>query len=858
MRRYSSELGRHSAARAGKLSAGRRVLLAVSVCALALTVLVGVALGAAGDLDPSFGSGGKVTTGIGRYGDDEARAVAVQGDGKIVAAGRSGQDFAVVRYNPNGTPDTTFSGDGIATVTFADASRADAVAIQPNGAIVLAGKVGLAGVGGEQPGTWGLARFNPNGTPDTSFDGDGKLKTGFSGGGATDVAVSGGKIVAVGTANGNTANSDFGIARYNGNGSLDASFDGDGKTTTGFGAGSNDFANGLAIQPNGRMVAAGTAAGSFALARYNAGGALDGTFSGDGKVTTSFGGTSDPNGAHDVAIQGDGAIVAAGDRNDDGFAVARFDPTGTLDPTFDGDGKQITNFGGGAVGRSVAIQGNGAIVVAGSAEAQPTSEFRNNFAVARYNSNGTPDSGFSGDGKQTTDFGGNDEGHGVAIQSGRIVVAGGSAGAGGSPNDTSSDFVLAAYETDGDLDPIFGSGGKVNTVIGSDFAQSGNAVAVGGDGRIVVAGQTVDEPGVDDLDTVIARYLPSGALDTSFHGTGKLITDLSGAHLDDRAAGVAVQNNLAIVVAGGANTGTSELNQAVVARFEPDGDPDPIFSGDGRVTFSFTPGSDESADDVLIQPNGAILAGGDIANFESTGLARFESDGDPDPTFGGGDGVATSALDANGAVAIALQSNGRIVAATTANGATDDLGVMRFTSAGIPDTSFSGDGLATADFGGKFDHGNDVAINPTSGAIVVAGDSTDADAPVPPCGGTPATDIVAARFTPAGNPDGTFGGNGKVSTDFGGTPNFGNGVAVQPDGATVVGGRAGNDFALARYKPNGNLDATFSGDGKLTTNFGGCDQANDVAIAGSKILAAGTTGAPGAGAGRFALARYSR
>jgi uncharacterized delta-60 repeat protein len=249
--------------------------------------------------------------------------VALQSDGKIVAVGSTNEfgshtrSFALARYRLNGTLDTSFSGDGRQTteLDFGDFSRARGVAIQADGKIVAVGEI-------SSPDDFALARFNSNGSPDTSFSGDGLQTTDFGGfEGARKVAVQGdGKIVAVGAAGG-----DFGLARYNSDGTLDAGFSGDGLQTTDFLFGAADAANDVAIQANGRIVAVGFAGGGatdfdFGLARYNTNGSLDTSFSGDGRKRTSFGG---PDTAIGVALQGDGRIVAVGAGNGE-FALARY------------------------------------------------------------------------------------------------------------------------------------------------------------------------------------------------------------------------------------------------------------------------------------------------------------------------------------------------------------------------------------------------------------------------------------------------------------------------------------------------------------------------------------------------------
>ncbi len=360
------------------------------------------------------------------------------------------------------------------------------MALQADGKIVV--------VGSGADGDFALARYNPNGSLDTSFSGDGRQTTDFGGfDQATGVALQGdGKIVAVG---GGGADDDVALARYNPNGSLDPSFSGDGRQMTDFGG--FDDANGVALQADGKIVAVGRAPeGDFALARYTANGSLDPTFSGDGKQTTDFGGFGE--GATGVALLGDGKIVAVGDGGPDffagDFALARYNPNGSLDPSFSGDGKQTTDFGDFDRARGVALQGDGKIVAVGMAFSVD-----NNFALARYNPNGSLDPTFSGDGKQTTDFGGFDQANGVALRGdGKIVVVG---DAGGFP----SDFALARYNPDGSLDTSLSGDGQQTTDFGGD-SDAAFGVALQGDGKIVAVGG-----GGADEDFALARYLRTGA-----------------------------------------------------------------------------------------------------------------------------------------------------------------------------------------------------------------------------------------------------------------------------------------------------------------------------------------------------------
>ena len=237
----------------------------VLLFATALLALVpGEGLAAAGDFDSSFGVGGMVTTEIGSYAR-AAWAVVIQPDGKIVVGGSAEYHFALARYSVDGSLDTSFDGDGMLITQAGGLFEAVYdLAIQPDGRIVAAGTTSPAG-GCCQ---FALARFNTGGSLDTSFDGDGKVTTPFVGlTEAFAVAVQpDGKIVAAGHAFLGAGGS-FALARYNADGSLDTSFDGDGKVVTSFGVGNAEI-NAIAIQPDGRIVVSGIGGpnSDFALA----------------------------------------------------------------------------------------------------------------------------------------------------------------------------------------------------------------------------------------------------------------------------------------------------------------------------------------------------------------------------------------------------------------------------------------------------------------------------------------------------------------------------------------------------------------------------------------------------------------
>jgi serralysin len=234
-----------------------------------------------------------------------------------------------------------------------------------------------------------LVRYNADGTLDTSFDGDGKVTTSFTKGpaGASGVAIQpDGKIVAAGTVQ-TSPYSRLAVARYNQHGALDVSFSGDGKAVTHFTKG-NDEGKAVAIQADGKIIVAGTAGycceytGSFGLVRYNTDGTLDSSFDGEGKVITNVSSAGDA--AFDVDVQPDGRIVASGTAGYNGtgsaFAIARYRSGGALDTSFGGDGKDKFRFDSGLnFGVSGVLQSNGKIVISGWTSVDDISS----FALAR-------------------------------------------------------------------------------------------------------------------------------------------------------------------------------------------------------------------------------------------------------------------------------------------------------------------------------------------------------------------------------------------------------------------------------------------------------------------------------------------
>lgn len=404
---------------------------------------------APGVLDSTFSDDGKLIMSIGS-GDDAIYSIAVQEDGKIVAAGKSfnglNDDFVVARFLSSGIPDSSFGDDGIV----------------------------ITPIGDDYDAAWSVA-----------FQADGK-------------------IVAGGTTHNILNFNEFALTRYKTDGSLDSSFGEDGIVTFAINTHYIDIIRAIVIQPDGKILAAGFTwngtIGDFALARFNTDGTIDTTLSGDGKHTTNFGSNND--GAYAVGVQEDGKIVAVGYYTSPGisydFALARYQTYGSLDDSFSGDGKLITHIPTDTrEANAMAIQTDGKIIAAGSAGLDASGNM--DFAIARYNSNGTLDSTFNDTGIVKTSFGeGWDQIQSIVLQDDGKIVAGGFTKFG----IENGDFALARYNTDGSLDTIFGENGIVKT----DFETQDDflfSLAIQPDGKIMAGGWTYN--GIN-MDFALARY----------------------------------------------------------------------------------------------------------------------------------------------------------------------------------------------------------------------------------------------------------------------------------------------------------------------------------------------------------------
>lgn len=838
-------------ARSKRVPQGTRSRLALFGPAVLLGALVLVAgAGAtAGDLDLSFGAGGKVLTNLDGVSADNATAVAIQSNGRVVAAGHAGTDherFALVRYRSNGSLDPSF-GEGGKVVTVIDGNgQAAAVAIQPDGRIVAAG--GTDGPPGHSH-SFVLVRYDRDGALDQSFGEGGKVFTELGGSeeAANAIAIQpDGKIIAAGYSVSWDRDYEvyFALVRYNPDGTLDQSFGEGGHVLTevegytGVGA--------VAIDGAGRIVATGSGEdGDFILARYTADGALDPSFGDGGLVRTDVGRGPYAYGAAGITIEPDGKIVAAGGSGgfqSGDFVLARYNPDGSLDPGFGNAGTVLTDLGRDDSAAAVGIQRGGKIVAVGRSASSAGGGYVSDLAVVRFNADGSLDEGFGAGGTVLTNFDGYGHGAALAVLPNRKLIAAGGGGGG-------SDFALARYQADGDLDAGFGESGKVLTNIGVS-ADEASAIAIEPGGAIVAAGSSRQIGGAYSGVLAFARYHADGRLDTSFGNGGKVLTEFYGGPV-----AVAVQTNRRIIATGG-------QGDFLLVRYKSNGSLDPSF-GDGGTVRTDLGGYADHAGAVAIQLDGRIVAAGQRCcdSHRDFALARYNPDGSLDQSFGDGGKVLTDLGGSEEVVAIAIQASGKIVALGQSRDShcpcPSRFALARYNPDGSLDPSFGEGGTVLTDIDASTsDAAAALALQP-GGKIVAAGTSRQTS-------GDHESNFALVRYNADGSLDQTFGTGGITLTDLR-SDDRAAGVAIQPTGKIIAAGNSRGDgvdadFALVRYNPNGSLDQAFGDGGKVLTDIGNSsyDWAAAVAIQSSAkiVVAGGSQSEDGPFVEDFALVRY--
>ena len=697
-----------------------------------------------GDADPTFASDGVQLTRMGALNLDMVTpAMSRQNDGRILLAASGWDGFTYVwmlaRTNADGSPDPTFGDGGVVLTAFPGEVAAGATAIRqaPDGRIVVAGWVGWQG------GKFALARYNPDGTLDTTFGSNGRVTTDLTAG--------------------------------------------------------KDLAYALALQPDGRIVAAGSANDDFGLARYRVDGSLDPEFGTGGFVTTNVGGTEV---ATDLALQPDGKLVIAGGSYVLGqrYAMLRYLPDGRLDASFDGDGMMITAYitsGGGRGAEALVLQSDGKLVMGGPS-GTPTM-----FTLYRYLANGAPDTGFGVQGRVTTPIGsGNAQLFALLQQDdGRLVAAG------DSRSGSAALATVVRYAANGSLDTSFGSGGIAQRPLASS-SQTLYGVAVTATGALVGAGK----PGTNGFGFGLVQFTTTGALDPTLGSNG--FAPVAAAVADDEVAALASQPDGRLVAAGTAAAGNwvTPASRFALSRYDTDGALDPSFGTNGRVSTAVATRTNNLRA-LLRQPDGRLVAAGAVANTSEhtdVGLVRYLADGSVDPSFGSGGTVRVSlGAYSDDVAALHRQADGRIVVAALAKTSFSygDFGLLRLLPDGSLDPTFGSGGIAVTAITANSDTPRALVALP-DGRFVVGGVSYD---------GT-VNRAALVRYLPDGSLDPSFGSGGIVTTALpsGGSFQMAD-VGLLPDGALLVFGTSyttGADAVFLRYDGNGLLDQTF-GDGGI-------------------------------------------
>ncbi|HVE47434.1 MAG TPA: invasin domain 3-containing protein [Acidimicrobiales bacterium] len=886
--------------------------LAAAVLASVLFVLpTPPATAAPGDLDTTFDTDGKATT---RFPEPEAaaKAVAVQGGGKVVAVGTAamargrGADFGLARYGANGTLDTTFGAGGTTLADFDGRDDdASAMVVRADNRIVVAG-TSCTPLGGDC--RFALAGFTADGAPDLSFGVGGKVFTqlpaGISNATALGMALyppdppgtpngNGGKIVVSGTVvsaqwQGTNAPA---LVRYLSTGLLDTTF---GSTDDGMviGAGDDVRYKAVVVQPNGLLVVLS----ENNLLRYTAGDALDTDFGTGGAAPLNLAGTAtavglypqgDPNGNAGKVVVGGQTGFGARTGTPSEFVLARFTSSGSSDGTFGGAGRVITDFlsQGASIAnaKDVVVEPGGKVLVGG--EACGGDPQRCDFALARYGSDGALDQGFGTGGLVTTAFG-TEHSRAAALaiypagdpNAGKIVAAGDVVSAlAASPRISGSDFAVARYQSPA---PLVGATTSAST---STVTAAPTSVPADGATASTITVALKDAAGNPVPGKAVSLEATAGPGSPTI-GSASGPSDSSGEvrfGVKSTTAGTntftATDTTDSVTVTDTADVTFTSAGTPVAPR---SGIPDPAFGAGGKVTTGYPverPGAGgallAALSAVAVQPDGKLVAAGWDSLVGDFVVARYEPDGELDEAFGDRGMAATDfGATADVAAGLSVRGQGLVLGGTSCastRSTTGDLvrrvvervldqaqqgtpevdddcrfALAGYTTDGRPDPFFGTGGQVRTDLGGPGEPGLatvlGMAVYPSSasghaGKLLLSGMVERKDS----TGSERQQHAVLVRYLPNGQIDSTFGTQGMVVTTFAGETRY-NGVVVQADGrAVAVGNRSVIGFTVT---------------GSIDPNFGSGGQAPLASAEGSaRSIALYPSGDPKGNAGKVAV-----
>jgi uncharacterized delta-60 repeat protein len=759
---------------------------------LGLEALEDRCLLSAGQLDPTFGTGGQVVVPpfVGP-GDDMAAAAVLQPDGMLIVGGTSsngvGRAIALARYDAAGHLDSTFGAGGRVKIPFGTGSdQLGGLALQADGKIIVAGSA---------TGSPILARFNADGCLDGTFGRGGIASADFAATAGPVALQSDGKIlVACVTASAEPVPA---VARFSADGSLDQTFGSGGETT---------FTDGsihtLAVQPDGKILVDVPGGSQDPLVRLLPDGGLDDSFHLQPPTQLFFGPPSS------LAVQPDGSFLVAGGIDNSRFplvvsdnwlsSVVRYTADGTADSTFGSGG--VTSFGG--LAAAIAVQSDGKILTVDS----------NAMLVRRFLADGSADPGF-GDGGAASSIFSAAGGQALAVTPGGQIVAAGS---------SQGDFAVARLNADGSPDASFGTGGGVATDFPGPLGLSTPREVLLPDGRLVVAANAFAG---STYSSFLTRYNGDGSPDTGFGNGGRVSTDFGGSAYRWGIVAVAPAAGGKLLIGGLSD------KSLLLRRLNPDGSVDTSYGAGGTVTVATATGSLQSFVSVStqFQPDGeslvayvinqvAIRFGGLPEGFYGLHMGRYDPDGRPETTIDGG----TSLSGQRPFLAAAPGGNGQIVLVSSLG---DDPSIVsRYNADGSPDTSFGDNGMVRLESVGDV---SSAAVQPDGKIVVAANVEVVADN---------GRRSFLVRYNPDGSPDAGFGSGGMVISNM-----YTWAVSILPDGVLLAASSVSKldpVLTLVAYGTDGSPDPAFGNAGTVGTALK-ADASSIVTEADGKILVVG-------------------
>lgn len=796
-----------------------------------------------GEIDTTFGVNGKVVTGFGPN-DNRANAIVLQPDGKLIVGGScqtfdGSIHFALARYNPNGTLDTTFGTNGKSVPRVYELPNQGHVENNILSLVLLdSGKflvLGTYGINNSPSGTL-IARFNIDGTIDTTFGTDGKV---FRESGCVKEGLKmlpDGKFIIITGDYVNYGGNNMPSAafeRYTQDGVLDTTFGTDGRVVTSFGNGFTGLTS-MAIMPDGKFVAAGSYSPTgqntivMIAAKYNADGSLDTTFDTDGKVTTTFGIGTISYGVF-VSANSDGKITVAvtvltSNNSFKNFGLVQYNANGSLDTGFDGDGKALSLIEDGFYEiKSIAKDTNGKYLVNFS-DGNPSNysiirkynadisldiSFGNNgqfntlnsgygmaenitaisdskiimlrsftFGLIKYNTNGTLDTTFDTDGIVITEFEySTDELKKIIVLPDDKIIALGTSRYTQPNNAYFSNIVLSKYNSNGSLDTSFGDLGKVYSVFGENVYVILNAF-VQTDGKILVNAYYSVFPSTEIFYELI-RYNSNGSLDTTFGTNGKLVTSPGYFSLINP-----IDDKLLFDSVNYLPSGDYEHN---IKRYNNDGSIDTTFGDNGSITYNI--GNSPYGLTFALQQESKILVSGTSysSGFNSQFFTnRYNYNGSLDTTFATNGQITTPI---QGYVFSNLvQSDGKIVVVGMSGG----LKSIRYNANGTIDTTYGINGIAFNNLD-NYNSINSVLLQPDNKILVALSQYNPQQNP---------SNFKVKRINIDGTFDNDFGGDNGITTSFYNGYNEVFSICLQSNNEVIVAGTTydgiNNNFALTR------------------------------------------------------------